>query len=388
MLRRLGPVIVRLSRGAGAPVAPSARARLLLIRPDHLGDVLLAVPAGLALRAALPEAHIDWLVGSWAAEVVRRAPHADTVITCPFPGFTRRPKRSPWEPYVDLIRRARRLRGRGYDLALVLRPDHWWGAMLAAAAGIPHRLGWGVPECLPFLTRALPVDPPLHSVEQGLALAGLATNLMRPAARLPSVEPTFSITPEERARAAELLPPDPGRPWVAIHPGSGSPLKNWPPARWREVAAVIRGQARARLVLTGGEAETLPLRELVRDMAPPPLVLAGQTSLGELAAVFERCSLVLGGDSGPLHLAQAVGTPTVRVYGPTDPARFGPRGAPERQRVIRAALHCQPCGDIVAPPCGAVSTPACLRVVWPEQVGKAALDLLGTAPSPPARGSG
>src|SRR3712207_4615798 len=120
---------------------------------------------------------------------------------------------------------------------------------------------------------------------------------------------------------------------------------------------------------------------IARGLSPRPLVLAGRTSLGQLAALFERCSLVLGGDSGPLHLAAAVGTPTVRLYGPTSQAVFGPWGDPAVQVGIQASLPCQPCGNITVPPCGATGTPACLRVVGPEEVVAAARGILRAAPS-------
>src|SRR5688572_7575462 len=147
-LRLAGPPLAavgRLTRRLIQPPDPSERGeppRILLIRPDHLGDVLLATPAEAVLRAALPQAQIDWLVGPWSAEIARRAGGPGDVLTVDFPGFTRRPKASVAEPYLQLIREAARLRARHYDAALILRPDHWWGAMLAAAAGIPRRFGF------------------------------------------------------------------------------------------------------------------------------------------------------------------------------------------------------------------------------------------------------
>ena len=383
-----------LADPAFAPAGPVAesgrRPRLLLIRPDHLGDALLAMPTGLALRRAIPTARIDWLVGPWAAEVVERAPHADAILTCRFPGFTRAPKRSLWEPYVELARQARRLRPRRYDAALVLRPDHWWGAMLAAAAGIPARLGYAVPECQPFLTHLRPAATSAHAVEQGLALARAVVDLLAPGAAIVDAAPTVTIRPDERAWADRALAEHGlgvGGPLVALHAGSGSAVKNWLPERWRQVAATLREDPGVSLVLTGGPAEAPGLAEIARGLEPAPPVLAGRTSLGQLAALYERCSLVLGGDSGPLHLAAAVGTPTLRLYGPTDPRLFGPWGDLDRHTVVQAGLACQPCGNLVAPPCGARSTPACLRVVSAEQVLGVAVERLGRTRSP-LRGRG
>ena len=107
-------------------------------------------------------------------------------------------------------------------------------------------------------------------------------------------------------------------------------------------------------------------------LEPAPVTLAGETSLGQLAALFERCDLVIGGDSGPLHLAAAVGAPTIRLYGPTDIRQFGPWPPGDRHVALAAGLACQPCRMLVDPPCGAVETPACLLAIDAARVTAAA----------------
>ena len=118
--------------------------RILILRPDHLGDLLLAGPALAALRAALPAAHLTGLVGPWGRPIWERLPSLDAVETLPFPGIVARPAR-PWQPYTLLRAQARRLRVGGYDLAVSLRFDYWWGALLAEQARIPVRWGYGLP---------------------------------------------------------------------------------------------------------------------------------------------------------------------------------------------------------------------------------------------------
>ena len=132
--------------------------RILVIRPDHLGDLLFATPALHHLREALPGAHITALVGPWGLPVLDGNPGADQILTCTFPGFARQPKESLWAPYSLLIREARKLRGR-FDVALNLRFDFWWGALLAYWAGIPVRMGYDMAESRPFLTRHVPYLP-------------------------------------------------------------------------------------------------------------------------------------------------------------------------------------------------------------------------------------
>ncbi|MCC7372404.1 MAG: glycosyltransferase family 9 protein [Chloroflexi bacterium] len=393
LLRAVGQALAARERRAHPAREPESRGRplrLLLIRPDHLGDTLLASPAASVLRAALPEAEITWLVGPWAAEMATRAGSPATVETVEFPGFTRRPKASPVEPYALLWREAARLRAAAYDAALILRPDHWWGALLAAAAGIPRRIGYAVPECQPFLTDAQP--PPLgHVVEANIALARAAARAfggdLPPDAAIP--RPSFAIRLDEddwarqwiakhlRHAGATQASPCTARPVVVVHPGSGAAVKNWPPERWVETLQRLRAERHASIVLTGGPGERDLVNRVAARLDPPPPTLAGETTLGQLAALFSHADLVLGTDSGPLHLAAAVGKRTVRVYGPTAVAEFGPwPPADAAHLALAAALPCQPCRDLIAPPCEAVELPACMRAISASDVATMAQGLL------------
>ncbi|HEY3059366.1 MAG TPA: glycosyltransferase family 9 protein, partial [Chloroflexota bacterium] len=148
--------------------------RVLLLRPDHIGDVLLTSPAIALLRASLPEAELTYLVGPWSAEVAGRSVVVDRVETLTFPGFTRRRKKHALEPYLLLVREALRLRRARYDLAVVFRADYWWGALLALVAGIPVRAGGRTSETEPLLTHAAVLTPTEHAVEQALGIANVA----------------------------------------------------------------------------------------------------------------------------------------------------------------------------------------------------------------------
>ena len=120
---------------------PSAQPRILIIRPDHLGDLVLATPVLNALKEHAPDAHITMLVGPWSREVVARHPAIDSILTCPFPGF-QRAAQHPLTPYILLFEMARQLRIGQYDLAINLRPDFLWGAALIYLAGITRRVGY------------------------------------------------------------------------------------------------------------------------------------------------------------------------------------------------------------------------------------------------------
>jgi heptosyltransferase-2/heptosyltransferase-3 len=350
--------------------------RILVIRPDHLGDLLLATPALGLLRAALPDARITALVGPWGRPALAGRSEVDALDTCAFPGFTREPAGGLLAPYRLLLAEAGRLRRARYDAALVLRVDHWWGAALAAYAGIPLRLGYGVPESRDFLTHALPADVTQHSVEENWrVVAALLGLLGHPLPGASAGHVVAAASPAGQAMAARFLAERgvaPAARLVAIHPGTGADVKLWPAASWSMVADELARRLDARIVVTGSAAEGELVAAVIGGMAGDGLDAAGALDWDGLAGLFARCALVLGVDSGPLHLAAALGVRTVHVFGPTAPARFGPRGG-GAHRIVRVELPCSPCGNLIAPPCGARAEPACMQAVSPVAVLDAAL---------------
>ena len=148
--------------GLAAGVPPLARTAqdgadpprsILLIRPDHVGDVLFTAPALRHLRITWPATRLTLCVGPWSKAVAEGIPYLDDVVTCPFPWFSRRSRRWLLEPYWLLQQQARWITALDVDVSIVLRFDHWWEAWLAQRAGIPRRLGYAIPEVNPFLTK-------------------------------------------------------------------------------------------------------------------------------------------------------------------------------------------------------------------------------------------
>lgn len=314
--------------------------RILVIRPDHLGDLLFITPALQLLRRRYPEAQIAALVGPWGAPILSHNPHVGQIITLPFPGFTRQPQASLWQPYQLLRHWARQLRGK-YDLAFILRFDHWWGALLACVAEVPQRVGYARPEVAPLLSHAVPYVAGRHEVEQNLALVEWE---LAPGHALPLYHPLEFRIPEQAVTWARDLSGC-GHP-IAIHPGAGAAVKLWQVERWAAVADALAAETGAPILLTGSPAERPLGLKIAAHMKRAAAVLAGETTLDQLAALFAQCRLVLGLDSGPLHLAVAVGTATVQLYGPVDRTTFGPWGPPERHRVLVSAWPCIPCNRL------------------------------------------
>ncbi len=352
-------------------VAPRS---LLLIRPDHLGDVLLTTPALHALRVALPDARITALVGPWSADILRGNPDLDAIETCVFPGFARSNQGSSLSAYRLLGEMSGRLRTADHDAAVILRFDHWWGAWLAAAAGIPRRVGYDWPETKPFLTEAIPYRAGRHEVEQNATLlAALAPGMDS------TLGPTrFEVTEADREWVDQQLSAlGIGREArvIAIHPGAGAPVKQWPPAAWAEVAERLTAGPQVRIVLTGGSSEQKLTSDINARLGRTALDLAGQTTLGQLAALYARAALVLGSDSGPLHLAVAVGTATIHLYGPVPPAKFGPWGDPARNIVLQTNWPCAPC-DRLDWPASVLPQHACMTAITPDAVMRVADSLI------------
>jgi len=392
LLRTLMLLLVRF---CGAPIAARAAQRasrrctttprILLIRPDHLGDLVLTTPVLQALKTQAPDAHITLMVGPWSREVVARHPALDSLISCPFPGFQRAAQRA-LAPYTLLLSTAQQLRQGNYDLAINLRPDFWWGAALLYLSGISTRIGYALQPATPFLTHALPFHAPEHATISNLRLASTALHILGyealtapyTAARYPlQCKPSSAESQwvEQRLQHVGIAT---DTPLVVIHPGTGAAVKLWRNAAWIQIANYLVNQYQARVVLTGSPAEQSMLQEIAQGVTPAPYLI-GNTTVGQLAALLLRAQLVLGVDNGPLHLAVAQGTPTVQIFGPTDSRIFGPWGLPERHIVIASPERCPTCPAI---PCGRLDFSAdelaahpCVRLV-PEQRVLAAITTL------------
>ncbi len=329
---------------ASIPFLPMKTAginRILLIRPDHLGDVLLTTPAIHALRKALPNTEIHALVGPWSASVLANYSEVDLVLTLPFPGFSRHPKDNWRSPYQLAWTTARHLRHIGYNSAIIFRPDHWWGALVTYLAGFPERIGYSLADTGPFLNHKVEHQD-THTVVQSLRLVEKWTGALNPQDALYH----FPIDPADQSYVEGYLQEwgiKPGDRIICIHPGSGTRVKQGQDENWAIVADILTEQLDARVIFTGGDHELNLVKRITSHMKHPSVVIAGETHVGQLAALFARSKVVIGPDSGPLHLAAAVHTPTVTLFGPADPFEFGPWGPSDKHLIVTSDIGCRPC---------------------------------------------
>jgi ADP-heptose:LPS heptosyltransferase len=343
---------------------------VLLVRPDHIGDVLLTSPAVALLRQSLPDAHLSYLVGPWSADVARAGPPVDSLRTLAYPGFTRHSSANVLAPYMMLIREAPRLRRERYDLAVVFRPDHWWGALLTLVAGIPVRVGERTPETTPLLTHIRSAGPGEHVSQRALDLARLALAAFGARVADEAADPSFRVSEAARGAARAFWKQHAlhGRRVVAVQPSAGAALKSWPVESWARLADSLTETGSTPL-LVGGPDDGAVLAAIQARMSHSPVAIACGQSLATSAAMYERCALLVGSDGGGAHLAAAVGIPTVRLYGPAPVDVFGPWPRRNDQRVLVASgLSCVPCGQLAAPPCGATRLPACMLAIGVEDV--------------------
>ncbi|MCY3779886.1 MAG: glycosyltransferase family 9 protein [Chloroflexi bacterium] len=333
---------VLLSAAARIPVraAGGGSQRLLIVRPDHLGDVLLCTPTIEALKRSSPCTSIHALCGDWSAPVLANYPGIDHVLTIPFPGFQRgdRPAKSPWQLAMET---ARLLRTIGYGAAIIMRPDHWWGALVTYLAGIRRRVGYDVGNVAPFLTEVYQLKAE-HTVEQNMRLVESWTGEISRC----DIQLRFPVQAADHDFLERKL-----REWrlpqqqalICIHPGSGRDSKIWRGDKWASAADAIATQYQAAIIFTGTAAEIPLINDIVDSMKVDAAIVAGATTVGQLAALYERSTAVLGPDSGAMHLAAAVRAPTVALFGPADPGEFAPWGDPRRHAVVTSNIGCRPC---------------------------------------------
>lgn len=331
-------------------------ARILIRGVNWLGDAIMTTPALLRLREAYPQAHITLLSPSKLADLFHAHPAIDDTIT--------------FAPGDKVWQIGQRLRQSKYDLGLVF-PNSPRSALELWWAGLPRRVGVSrglrncllttvipaLPESTPMLkrsrrqisnllshsqsspTRTLPARA--HHIHHYLHLAAAVG-----ASSLP-LPPLIQVNDEDLQHARARFGLE-GSPLLGLNPGAEyGPAKRWPADRFAAVALEAQRQWNCRWVILGGAGDVAIAHEIAHTLARagyPPIVLAGQTSLRELAAVLKLCRVVLTNDTGPMHLSAAVGTPVIALFGSTSPELTGP-GLPgaTQHACLRVPVPCSPC---------------------------------------------
>ncbi|MBX6753215.1 MAG: glycosyltransferase family 9 protein [Thermorudis peleae] len=337
--------------------------RIAILRALHLGDLLLAVPAFRSLRAGFPQAEITLISLPWAESFVRRFHRYLDRFVC-FEGFPGISEIAVVPERVAAFLAAQQ--AYGYDLVIQLHGNGQTSNPCALALGGTITAGYFVGEPPQGLTIAVPYPPYLHEIHRNL---GLMRALGCPDCG-DNLE--FPLSDEDWAEAQTLLAPLAGRPrpWIGLHPGARPPARRWPIERFATVANGLREQFHAQLVITGSSDEMALAQELASQIRGEPLVLAGQTSLGGLAAVLASLDLFISNDTGPAHIAVAVKTPSITLFGPADVRRWAPLDR-QRHPILHHPVPCSPCAYWECP-----IDHRCLRAISAEAVLAKAEQLL------------
>ena len=345
-----------------------AARRILCIRLDYLGDVLMSTPAMRALKHTLPDSRLTLLSSPGGVAAARFIPEVDEVISYTAPWMK---SSAPQSARVDMNMIAELARHR-FDAAVIFTvysQNPLPAALLCHLAGIPLRLAHCRENPYRLLSDWVPDTEPhtglRHEVQRQLDLVasvGMHTEDQSLSFRVPSADIAWAW---ERLRTLGV---DSAHPWILLHPGASAPSRRYPARHWTDVARLLATQLDCPLVFSGNEDE-VALVEHVRDSAPQTHSLAGQLDLGKLAAVISLAPLLISNNTGPAHIAAAVGTPLVDLYALTNP-QHTPWQVPNR--VLFHDVPCRFCYKSACPQ----GHHHCLELVEPQRVVSAAVELL------------
>jgi len=311
---------------------------ILIVKLSAVGDVIHTLPSLAALRRQFPQAHITWVVEEAAADLLQDHPCLDRVIVS---GRKRWLKELRHGQFSRVLKEAglflSTLRNRRYDLAIDFH-GLFKSAVVTLLCGAPRRLGYDSMQELSglFYSEKIPEDLNRHAVDRYLDFPRYL------GASPDTAEFLLGISESQHRRIEQLLEEhhlDDGKNLIAINTVALWETKLWNDEKFARLADRIVRELKASVVFTGSDPS--PIDGILARMTTPAVNLGGQTSLRELAHLYQRVRLLITTDSGPMHLAAAVETPVVALFGPTDPARTGPYG--EGHRVLRTGIDCSPC---------------------------------------------
>ncbi len=361
--------------------------RILVIRLDLIGDLVLSMVAVRVLKRAYPDAEIDLISVPASAKVIEGDLDLTEIMGYD-PNIWRRPRallsKKNWRELRALLTR---LHARDYDLAISLFGK--WAGVLAVLSGATRRVGFGRESFPGLMTDSVPGQhwqpgEQRHEVDYCLQLAQAAGATVSPEDRYPHLYVSEQATREvEQLLAAQGIQSaqdvqdgqntqsiqgvQPRRPIIACHvSATNGQSKRWPVPYWATLLDRLIREQNAQVILTGAPNDLALIEKITRRMREQPLNLAGKTSLTQLAALLKRADLLISGDSGPMHMATAVETPVIAIHGPTNPALSGP--VSRHATVLRSDIWCSPCYQARDTADCRFFTTQCMKNILPRQV--------------------
>jgi heptosyltransferase-3 len=336
---------------------------ILVVKLRYLGDVLLATPVITQLRRAFPQAKITMLVNRGTEQMVQGHPALDDVLIAEKEGIAAQ------AAFCLALRR------RGFDCVIDLT-DGDRAAMLSWATGAPVRIGFNQEQRwrgMAYTRIALPSAQDVHRIERDLSSLRALGIVPEPG------QPVLSLSREEEETGQRILA-DCGivlgrSPLVMLQPGARYWFKAWPVDRFVELANRLTASMDCQILVGGSPQETELANRLVSQARSRAVSLAGRVSVRHYAAVLKRCALFIGNDAGPLHMAAALGIPVVGLFGPSNPAEWGPRSG--QAQTIYKGLDCRQCFH---PTCDRGDM-SCMKQISVSEVYQAAISMLSESVS-------
>lgn len=324
---RSGPTLV----GVSPPPALAEVASIAVLRANAMGDYLVCEPALAAIRVAAPQARITLLGGSFAASALPHRPGpVDEVVLVPYLDGLRQPPSGTGVDDVEVAHFYDQMRTRRFDLALQLHGGGRNSNPVVLALGAAYTAGLRAFDA-PALDRSVDYQFWQHEVFRYLEVAAA---IGAPPVR---VQPHFEVLPED-VQVSFACVPKQQRPLVVVHPGATDPRRRWPASHFAQVADALTDRG-ALVCVIGNEEEVHPVADRARDVR-----VLTDTSFAQLVGLLARATLLVGNDSGPRHLAEAVGTPTVSVYWCGNMVNAGPTVRHNHRAHISWTTHCPVCG--------------------------------------------
>jgi len=350
---------------------PASIRRILLLRLERIGDLLMTLDAIHDVRRRWADAEIDLIVGSWNKPLASLLTDVTRVEVLDAPWLSREEPPVAWP---TMIRKMRRLKARDYDLGINFEPDIR-GNLLLWLSGARHRVGYWTGGGGAFLNDAREYDAKSHVSVNACQLVASLTDDGGQRSTADDEWPRIMPPPAAVDRARAVLGIN-ERPLVGLHVSGGRQSKQWHVDRFAAAAREIVRIHGGTVILTGSPADRSFVDLARQSLHGVPFVDAsGALDLPTLAALLAELDLLVTSDTGPMHLAATMSTPIVALFGPSDPRRYGPLS--RHARIVRAGVWCSPCGRVRLPPerCRG-RVPECMEAIDVEAVVSAATELL------------
>lgn len=344
--------------------------RILIVKLSSIGDVVHSLPTLKALRDTYPQAYIAWVVEEKSKDIVVGNPYLDEVIIFEKERWKKElfKTKGARESLREVFNFRKLLRKKKFDLAIDLQGLMRSG-LIAYLSGAKYRIGYKDSREMSSLFYNIKVSPNSrkpHAVESCLSI------VEHLGAKVEEVEFPIWVSKEDENYVESFLKENNCNQedlLIGLNPGASIPYKRWEKEKFASLGDILQEKYQAKVILLGSSSDVKLDQEVVSLMKKKPIDAGGKTTIKQLTALIKRCSLFIGNDTGPLHIAVAVRTPVIAIFGPDNPKRTGPYG--KENIIIYKNLSCGPC--IRHPTC---SDFKCMKLISVEEVLEAVERLL------------